>query len=179
MAKQIGYKKKLMNVSELKASGIERLHERVVLLVEVFEDADFRSDISGDDFAMSVALDKYVDDCALSFLELRSVLQAFPAAAEWQQASLRQLYADAVAKSAPAPSAGDAPKRERRAVTVKQFEQVETELKDATCRANTLVDEITELRAENRRLIAENARLEGRISELERSRSRDLSATAR
>lgn len=179
MAKRSGYKKKLINVSELKASGIERLHERVKLLVEVFEDHDFRTDINGDDFAMSAALDKYVDDCALSFLELRSVLQSFPDPDEWKKTSLRQLYANAVSRSSAPNVAGDEPKPERRSVTIKQFDELSDRLKDESCRANSLFVEITELRSENRRLLAENARLEGRIAELERMSDRQMAGTAR
>lgn len=177
MANKIGYKRKLLNVSQMKATGIERLHERVIVLVEVFDDSEFRADIGGDDFAIAAVLDKYVDDCALGFLQLRSVLQVFPAAEEWKATNLRALHASAIERSKPL---GQEPvKHERRTVKVADFDELQEQFKDATCRANTLVDEITELRAENRRLLSENAKLEGRIVELERSCARQFAGTAR
>lgn len=162
------YKSRLIAASELKRSGLVHLHERVQTLVEVFEDQAFRADIGGDDFKLAAVLDKYVDDCALSFLELRSVLQAFPKADQWLDANLRQLYADAVARESKPKETGDTDKPARRSATVKELDELSLKLKDAEFVGKTLTEEVSELRQENRRLLAENARLEGRISELER-----------
>ena len=166
MAKQQNYKQKLLYVSEIKATGLTQLHQRVRLLVEVFEDQVFRADIGGDDYALATALDAYVDDCALTFLELRSVMQAYPEATQWERAKLRSLYTDATAKERPAKD--DEEKPARRTATVKELDELSLKLKDAEFVGKTLTEEVSELRQENRRLLAENARMEGRISELER-----------
>lgn len=167
MAKQT-YKNKLLSVSALKTSGLTGLHQRMRLLVDVFEDASFREDIGGDDYEIANALDKYVDDCVLTFLELRTVLQAFPSEADWQKANLRQLLADATAKGAASKLEGGE-KPPRRTVTIKEYDRLSEQLKDAQHSSKTLTDEVSELRAENRRLLAENAKLEGRIVEMERA----------
>ena len=164
----VNYKQHLKNVSELKSSGISCLHQRVKILVKVFDDATFREDIGGDDFALASALNKYVDDCALSFLELRTVLQTFPNEADWIKTSLRQLLENAL-KAGRSSKDNDKEPVARRTVTIKEFDALGDKLKDAEYMRKTLGDEVSELRAENRRLLAENARLEGRISELERS----------
>lgn len=170
MAKTQTYKQKLLDVSAMKTQGLEGLHQRVVKLVEVFNDEAFRGDINGDDYALADVLDRYVDDCALTFLQLRSVLEKFPAADMWSTTPLRELYEQALnASHVDAQNTDeDAPKRERRAAKVADLVAAQEKLKDAECRVESMRSELGELRTENRRLIAENSRLEGRIVELER-----------
>lgn len=170
---KMSYKKKLLHVLDMKSGSLTELHRRVSILVEVFEDADFRADNGTDDFELAEKLDKYVDDCALKFLELRSVLAAFPSAEAWSGASLRSLYDEATKCAADGVTqVDDGPTRTVHRATIKEVRDLESRLKDAEFSTRTLTDEVSELRAENRRLVTENARLEGRIVELERALNR-------
>lgn len=167
MAK-VTYKTRLKDVSALKSTGLSQLHQRITLLNYVFEDSDFRADVGGDDFALAKVLNNYVDDCALTFLELRAVMKEFPTEGQWSLQPLRNLYAAAVAKSKP-PVEHDENKTARRTASMKDIDALTSKLEEKEFLVKTLGNEVSELRQENRKLLADNARLEGRIVELERS----------
>ena len=144
-------------------------------MVDIFDDRDFRADNNNfDDFAAGELLDKYLEDTSVSFMEARAILISFPDANDWKKTSLRDLYEQAIEKQKPAKDS-NAEKRTRRAVTLKELEDAENATKEYLARCNFLTGEnkslqqqITDLETENRRLVRENAHLEGRVSELER-----------
>lgn len=158
------------------------LHDRVVLLVEIFDDRDFRADNGNfDDFEAAILLDRYLEDTSVSFLEARAILEVFPNPADWAKMSLRDLYEKALEKQKPIGE--DLPKRTRRAVTMKELEDAELATKEYASRCAFLTKEktglekkVAELEAENRRLVVENANLEGRIVELERICNREFAS---
>ena len=74
-----GYRKLLLEASELRAQGGRSAYQRTKLLVQVFKDRDFRAEAGNvDDFRAAEVLDEYVEDLALSFLELRAMYEHFP-----------------------------------------------------------------------------------------------------
>ena len=169
----VGYKAKLIAAGEMLAEGRENLHERVKLLVGVFEDREFRADNQQyDDFQAANLLDKFLEATALTFLEARAVYQTYPAFKQWEGKSIRELYESALEQS----RATDSEKERAtpRRVTIKQFEEEQRSRRDAEAECRNLKKQVADLEAENRNLIRDNARLEGRVSELERIIRREL-----
>lgn len=180
----VGYKKLLLECKELAKRGRKAAFTLATNLVAVFNDQDFRADIgASDDFAVADALNEYVGDLCLSFLEIKTLLSEFPNEADWSGAkSLAKLYEDAIQKIN-----DRKPERAERAVTPRQrvtrevHEKVVTELQDRNARLQYVEKQteqqastIDQLRAENQDLKIENAQLKGRIAELERIVKREL-----
>jgi len=165
------YKNLLLDCSELKGNGLAMLHKRATLLVEVFEDQHFRQDIGGGDFTLAGVLDKYVDDCALTFLQLRTILQVFPDPVKWRTVSLRSLYLDAMTSLHP-PKVKDEPAEEDvvdsgpsivRGQSIPEVSDEQAVLPESPDSGSS----IASLRKENKELRLENAKLKRRVHELE------------
>lgn len=154
------YKITLQDVESMKKKGIENIYLRTRKLVAVFEDNEFR-EVGGDDYEVAGRLDKYVNDTALTFLELRCVLESFPNREQWEKVPLRTLYAQAYDKQHP-PKVKPIKQQEtadRPAVNMSQFHKMEREVRETSQRCVQVVSELDQLRAENRELREENARL--------------------
>jgi hypothetical protein len=169
----MNYKKRITELERLRRAGISSVFDRTVHLKALMFDQDYRTSVGDlDDFQMSEHLDAYVSDSALSVLELLAVLEKFPKDLQWQEMSLRELYRKSVEKS---DAETDKPQRSRRGVTVKEHEraldnirELEYSVKAANERADEKDKMINELRDEVKTLVAQLARSEGRIIELER-----------
>lgn len=169
----VGYKKKLIAASELRTQGRAALFQRATLLVEVFEDREFRADNDQfDDLKAAELLDSYLEDTAATFLEVRAILQTFPTLEQWKGKTIRELYESALESSRA--SSEEKTRATPRRITIKQFEGEQQARKEAEAEVRNLKKQITELEASNRKYIRENAQLEGRITELERIARREL-----
>jgi hypothetical protein len=164
------YKKLLTECSQLREASVASAFRRTTLLCQVFDNDEFRADIHAvDDHAVAEFLDGYVSDLALSFLELRAVLQAFPNEADWQKHGLVELYRQA---SEARTDRGAAPRTCRRA-TIRELDKAREEASANKKWAEHLENERKTLADENRELRLEIARLRGRIEELERILERE------
>lgn len=172
----VSYKKKLIAASELRTQGRAALFQRAKLLVEVFEDRDFRADNEQfDDLKAAELLDTYLEDTAATFLEIRAILQTFPTLEQWEGKTIRQLYESALESSRA--NTDEKTRVAPRRVTIKQFEEEQLARKEAEAETRNLKKQLAEMDAANRKLIRENAQLEGRITELERIARRELVAS--
>lgn len=175
------YKQKLRQALQMRSKAGSATYDRACLLVQVFDDTEFRADMgNADDFRAADALDEYCDDTAFKFLDLKTMLAAVPDKAEWSKHSLREIYNKAFERQ----ERQNSESKPRRSVTVKDYDDLENRCKAAEQRAKhgqQMLDETRhnydELLAENKRLRTENSELRGRILELERIVSRDFQET--
>jgi len=167
VAKVLTWKEKWSLLSDRASRAMLSAYERTVLMDELFADQDFRAEHGNpDDFVLAEIFEKVNPDLALTFLELRAVLLAFPRRESWSGKSLRMLYTEARALGK---ATDDTPAKEPQPrATREQIEELETKFRYQTQRAESLANEAVELRGENVKLRATIQRLEGRIFELER-----------
>jgi len=167
------WKKKLFKSRELRGKTAEIVYDRITLLVEIYDDDQFRQD-SGDpdDLSAATLLDAEVGDLCADFLELRCVLDSFPNKGDWTDKNLKKLVAAALDGSR---TRRKSKKSERRTVTLKEHEKIQVKAGEAEARAAQLgrvLDEsqkdMETLRQENQSLREDLAEARGRIRELER-----------
>lgn len=171
----------LQKSKELRGKSNGLLFDRAKLLVEVWNDGEYLAFHKGDLAKAEDYLDAEVGDYGLCFFDLKAMLESFPKRAQWEKANLRELLAQAlemVAVERKERQADSVPVIRQR-VTRKEYEEAVAETARVEKRAELYESEadklrrrVMELEAENRNLVAENARLEGRISELERMLNR-------
>lgn len=94
MTKQKKWEVKLRDARTLKDSGAAILFDRVVLLVECYEDDGFRAWCEETGVAELDFLDRELEDTAASFLTLRAVLENYPNKDSWQKHNIRDLIAE-------------------------------------------------------------------------------------
>lgn len=183
MASSSTYKEKLKEILRMKSAAASAVYRRAVILIDVFNDRDFRADLgNADDFKAADALDQYCDDLPYQFLDLQAMVDAVPESSEWKKRSLREIYEQS-RMAAKERDADSRPLKPRRTVTVKEHEEVLTQCKAAESRAKHAADMLEEKRKsyeelskECAALRQENAELKGRIKELERIVGRELAA---
>lgn len=168
-------------VKEIRGKSNALLFDRAKLLVEIWNDGDYLAFHNGSVDKAESFLDAELGDFGLGFFDVKAMLESFPRRVEWSEGKLREMLATALAKAdearrSRAPETAAARPR----VTRKEVEAVEAEKVKAVQRGDYLESEVESLRrkndeltAENRRLTAELARAEGRISELERFATRE------
>lgn len=122
------YKQLLIQVKNLQQNAKANVYKRVKLLVQVFDDPDFRADHSADDFVLSGILDQYVSDIGWGFMELRSILEHFPGESDWKTNRLSKMH-DAVVQERRKQQRTEAQpvRRKPRRVTNADFEAVKNE----------------------------------------------------
>lgn len=130
-----GYKKKLLQCKELRGEAGFTAYERARLLVDVFDDRDFRADLGNvDDWKAAKALDEYVEDLCIKFLGLRAMLEHFPRKDEWKEGKLATMYQQVVdGRSEPEQTT-----QERRRATLEDLERLEQQAKKWKEQADTL-----------------------------------------
>lgn len=166
------YKDTLKEVLKMRSKASLSVYDRGKLLLSVFDDRDFRADLGNvDDFHAADVLDKYLDDLPYMFLDLRSMIEKFPARDDWSKKTLRDIYEETMKTD----DAEDKPKRQQNRATKKEVEELTNTIKAQASRLNfteQLLNERTktceELIAENKELRRQIAVAEGRIQELER-----------
>lgn len=150
------------------------LWERVRLLVEVFDDPDWRAKFPGkDDAWLGDELSKYLADTDFAFHDLRIILVYFPDRESWAQRVLVDLYDEARSKRAEPADNGP---RKRRSVKVCEHEEVVRQkqaLERQLCQLQDMPTEVERLREENEQLRREvytlrkaNERLRAQLDEL-------------
>lgn len=112
------FKKKLLRARELHGQARVNHHEMVGLLVEVFEDPDFRGDPSyfPNEWDQDTAwghLDEYVQDLQFGFRDLMGIYKRFPNAADWQENLLVRMF-EVVVKENSKPDRTEPPRPQRR-----------------------------------------------------------------
>lgn len=163
------YKLKLIVVSEMKAQSKGLLYDRVKILNEVFDDRDFRAEAGNlDDFKADEHLSAYVDDTGFTFLQLRAILEHFPNRAAWEKRKLAEMYDEMRDAKAKLNKQERQPTAPRRRVTAAEFDQAQEEKSRAQVIAQQSREQLHKVTDEADALRAEVARLQGRISELER-----------
>lgn len=140
-----GYKRLLLEALELRGLGGKSAYRRTKLLVQVFADRDFRAEAGNvDDFRAAEVLDEYVEDLALSFLELRAMIEHFPRESQWSEGKLRSMYKEVM-------EAGGQPEREirpRHKISLAQFAELEDKFRKEQARVKELQKQNAQLRSE-------------------------------
>ncbi len=125
------YKRLLIQAKNLQATAKANVHKRVTLLVQVFDNQQFRIDHGADDFVLAGILDQYVSDIGWGFMELRSILEHFPNEKDWKESRLTKMHDEVVKqrrKQAATEKQSEAPvRRKPRRVTNADFEAVKNE----------------------------------------------------
>lgn len=180
----MSYKQKLAEARKLIKTGCLALYDRVSVLIDVFNDREFRvaEGLEDDGKAADYLTEGYLPDTDWDFLNLRALMEFAPNREKWGGGKLKRLYAEMIEARRKANTKEGAPIVRNR-VTKEEYEKVQLGLKHAEARATHLQDRVTEtldlierLRTENRELREENALLKGRIQELERMLTRELAA---
>lgn len=140
---------KMKEQRELRAKGIDVLHQRVVLLCEIYDDKEFARACEDNGVDILDELDREVEDVATTFMVLKQVMESYPSAAEWRKHGVRQLIADVLANSR---------KKERTREVISWKERALAAEKEAAA-----------LKAENERLRADISSLTARVDELRAS----------
>ena len=158
------YKAALLEVRRLRGKAGRSAYSRAKLLVQVFEDRDFRTDNGNcDDFKAAALLDDYVEDLCLTFLDLRGLL----ARNSWREGRLMKMQQQMLKENNKSIPSG-----KPRVVVGNLRQKLEQQLEEAR-RAKAVVDsqrvsERDQLQARVAELVAENAALKARVEELER-----------
>ena len=186
MAKGKKWELLLTEVKNLLADSRGNMCDAVERLVQVFRDTDYLA-FHGDNLdAAQEHLDTFLADFDLTFAEAELIYKYYPTREQWRTTSLRTMLAESMNRrdTSQRPEAGDATKKSRTVISRKDFEKVQQQLSQEVARSKSLVDQLADAMAETARLSKENrelvrqlARAEGRISELERIATREL-ATA-
>jgi hypothetical protein len=156
----------LARLKKLRDKAGSLVYERVKLAASVYADRNWvAASFRGDPNAAAAHLQEeyFADLCdAVSFLDLLGIFKVFPEEREWAEHkySVKRLFA-ALPKEEKAP-------RERRGVTIKEHEEEISRRKDAEFAAKRAREEAETLQARVKELEMENAKLKGRIEELER-----------
>jgi len=106
-------------------------------------------------------------DFAIDLSEAIVVLQFFPKREHWSK-PVRELYSEARAAAIRQNAETAPPQRTVHRITRKEFDAVEKRAADAEHALTRATSQLDQLIAENRELRDENARLKGRIEQLER-----------
>lgn len=185
------WQQSLAKAREMRGHAGAALYDRMVLLVNVFEDSDWRLRTGVTDESKWLdMLNEEVSDVFLTFGELRDMLAYAPERAQWTDGRLDKLRAKMIEdrraakrkEKEDAGEAGEADKPVRNYVTKEDLAtvehekaQVEQKLMIVEGEHKSLAERVRELEAENRKLradnlllVRDNARLEGRVAELER-----------
>jgi hypothetical protein len=171
----------LMNrARDLQQAGRANLHERVTILVQVFENVDWREEqysrgVAHDDEAVAALLNEYVEDSHHEFLQLRAVLQRFPNASDWAACPVSRLLAEALAPGRDK----QAPPTKRKTATLADLNAAKIRAKEAETKAarsradcETARTQVETAREAIARLERELAAARSRVAELEEENDR-------
>ena len=102
--------------------------DRAKLLIEVFDDVDWRAKCGSlDDFGLGAILDDYLNDLCLRFHDLRQMVEFYPKRGQWSLGRLADMY-DGM-KEAGAVADEHEPKRSRRSAKFADLEAANKEKK--------------------------------------------------
>jgi len=164
------YKTILLEVQRLRSRAGSTAHKRAKLLCAVFNDTVFRADCGNvDDFRAADILDSYIDDLCLGFLDLKALLEYYPAKRHWREGRLHRMFQTMMAEKESATTRR--PRRSSKPVaeeTKKALaERLETARRELAKTRSAAISEVDQLRARIAELETENAELRTRVAELE------------
>lgn len=87
---------KMSEARKLRKLGAEALHQRVSLLVDCYNDLEFRKFCEQNQINDIDYLDAELEDTAANFLTLMSVLKTYPSVEDWSKHNIRDLIAEAI-----------------------------------------------------------------------------------
>lgn len=96
MARAKKWELKMHEARELRKQGSELLFDRVNLLTECYEDADFRAWHESNQTNDLDFLDGELSDTAATFLTLHAVLMKYPDRESWIKHNIRDLIAEVI-----------------------------------------------------------------------------------
>lgn len=136
-----GYKLKLLQARQMRDDSRATIYDRVSLLVEVYNDAEFRAEHGNRSTEKLVGiLNDYVDDLAYDFLDLAAILRHFPDRAIWQSTKLSRMYSQMI-ESHKQRIAEDRPPVRRTAPTPTQLKQQVSETESKLAAEKRRADE--------------------------------------
>lgn len=145
------WKVKLNEQRELKKMGAELLHQRVSLLVQVYDDKSFIEWCEESETDEIEYLDNELADVASEFMTLRAVLKEYPTAAEWAARNIRELIAE-VLEAGKRQRKGDSEPRiswkDRAIAAEKECERLRAELNAQSARIAELHNVIALMRGD-------------------------------
>jgi hypothetical protein len=97
MAKKSKWELKMHEARELRKQGAGLLFDRVALLVDCYDDEDFRQWHADQGTNELDFLDEELSDTAVNFMTFRAVLAAYPNREDWVRHNVRELIALTVA----------------------------------------------------------------------------------
>jgi hypothetical protein len=143
-------------------------HRRVVILVRLWGDAEFRIDHNlTNDAAVIVAFDELLQDMCLNFKQARNMLAEFPSPDDWADGNLRAMYVETARRLAEREDVEKTP-RTRRSFTLQEYDRLVAEnakLREELAAARKRIEAVE---TDNSRLRLENANLQGRLQEVTR-----------
>jgi len=138
------------------------VYRRTKLLVQIFEDAEFRAEVGArDDLEAAGWLDAEFKGTALAFLQLRAILAKYPEEKAWKDGDLQKMFDNVK----PETVEGETP-RTRTVVKLAEYKRACDDREHYKTRSEYLEERIVELereRAEHRQTIA---RLQKQLEEL-------------
>lgn len=144
-----GYKKLLLEAKALRGQAGGAAYDRAKLLNAVFEDTEFLADLGSiDQDKAAKVLDDYVQDLALSFLELRALFLHFPKRAAWEDGKLRDMY-DEMLDARPQPEKRTA---SRKTATVAELTAAREEIARLNRKLKAAQEQLAQLKEENKEL---------------------------
>ncbi len=165
------YKRKITQLKKLVTEARKNVYQRVKLCCEVFADMEYRGDIGIDaDDEVAAELEKqFLGDLGQTFFTLQAVYNHFPSEEQWRDSTIVELVSAWDQYRREKEGRERKPRAERKApVPHKVHEQLEKEKEWAESQVQSLRGETSALHEEVTRLRMENARLQGRIEELEK-----------
>lgn len=124
---------------ELKRRGIELLHERVKLLCDIYDDADFHAWCEANGMIDLDVLDAELADVACDFMTLKAVFVAHPNHEDWTGGDIRQMIAHAIEAMRPKRERSEVVSWKQRCLAAeKEIERLMMELG----KRDTVIDEL-------------------------------------
>lgn len=152
----MNWKVKLNKHKELRKQGAVLLHERVSLLVEIYDDEAFREWCNISEIDELEYLDEQLADVAVEFMTLRAVLQDFPKSETWADRNIRELIAEVLEskKRRRGESTERISWKERAIAAEKECERLRAELSAQGARIDELHNVISLMKRDGREVAA-------------------------
>lgn len=150
-------------------NGNGSLYDVATWCIKLFGESDSYAEavgISGDEVLNR--LNEYLRDFAVDLSNLMAIMKHFPRREQWDRPLLDLLDDTNKAIRAASKDDHDHAPITRRRVTLKEVESLTAELKDARWAASKAISELDQAKARIAELEAENAKLLGRVEQLEK-----------
>ncbi len=147
--RKTSWKKLLLQAKKLNTKIGMWIYRRTKILLEIFDDAEFRAEIGlRDDLQAAEWLDKEFKGVALKFLQLRAILNEYPDEKQWMDGDLQTMF-NSIKPNKPEI---EKPPRTRQSVTLAEYKMVCEQRDHLQYQVNQLELELTTVAAERDRL---------------------------